>query len=72
MSLTENRIQKSINIINTDYGMTAEVLWINQVIKAETVIAESNERCAYSAEDKERFIAEIVNAELYLAVLGWE
>lgn len=52
--------------------MAAEVLWINQVIKAETVIAESNERCAYSEEDKERFLADVENAEQYLAVLCWE
>lgn len=69
--LSENKIQKSVNVINTGEGMAAEVLWINQVIKAGTVIAETNERCAYTADERERFLSEVENAEAYLVILGW-
>jgi len=72
MSLSERRIQKSVNIVSTKEGMIAEILWLNQIIKDGVVFAETNHRCAYSAEDIERFLSEVENAEQYIAVLGWE
>jgi hypothetical protein len=70
--LSENRVQKSVAIVDNSDGLIAEVLWVNQIIKDDVVISEAYHRCAYTEEDRERFITEVVNAELYLAVLGWE
>lgn len=69
--LSENKIQKSVNIVTTGSGKSVEVLWINQIIKNDLVLAETNHRCAYSAEDKEKFLIEVERAEEYLGILGW-
>ncbi len=70
--LLENKIQKSVNIVNTGDGMAAEVLWINQVLRDGIVIAEENHRYAYSVNDKDKFLEDVNGAEQYLTVLGWE
>lgn len=70
--LTERRIQKSVNIMAVNESKVAEVLWVDQVLRGEEIIAESNHRCAYSVDNKEQFLAEVEGAELYIAILGWE
>lgn len=70
--LTERRIQKSVNIVAIEENKVAEVLWVDQVLRDEKIIAESNHRCAYSVDNKEQFLAEVEGAELYMTILGWE
>jgi hypothetical protein len=70
--LTERIIQKSVNIMTIGENKVSEVLWVDQVLRGEEVIAESNHRCAYTAENKEQFLAEVEKAELYMTILGWE
>lgn len=69
--LTEKRIQKSVNIVTIGENKVAEVLWLDQVLRGEDVIAESNHRCAYTSDNKKQFLAEVENAELYMTILGW-
>ena len=75
MSLSKQTVQKAVSIIDTGESKMAEVLWLDRVVEAvdgvEQVLSETNRRCAYSFEDKERFLAEVEGAEDYLIILGW-
>jgi len=71
MSLSKQTFQRSITILDATDGKFVEVLWIEQVVENDVMLAETNRRCAYSVDDKERFLAEVERAEDYLMVLGW-
>ncbi len=75
MSLSKQAIQRAVSIVDTGDSKTAEVLWIDRIVETieekEQILSENNRRCAYSADDKERFLADVEGAEDYLVVLGW-
>lgn len=75
MSLSKELIQKSVSIVDTENGKVAEILWVGRIVETvddvEQVLSETNRRCAYSSEDKERFLAEVDGAEDYISILGW-
>jgi len=75
MGLSKQTIQKSVSIVDTGESKVAEVLWVDRVVETvddvEQVLSETNRRCAYCADDKERFLADVEGAEDYLVVLGW-
>lgn len=67
--LSEQRILKSITINNP--SNTVEVLWADQVLRDNAVIAETYHRCAYGADEKDKFLSEVDGAQAYIAILGW-
>jgi len=75
MSLSKQVIQRSVSIVDTGDSKTAEVLWIDRIVETieekEQILSENNRRCAYSADDKERFLSEVADAESYITILGW-
>lgn len=67
--LSEQRALKSVTIdLPTN---TAEVLWVNQVLRDGTVIAENYHRTAYSADQKDIFMLDVEGAAGYVTILGW-
>lgn len=75
MSLSKQTIQKSVSIVDTGESKMAEVLWVDRVVETidetENIFCETNRRCAYGADDKDRFLSEVSDAESYITVLGW-
>ncbi len=75
MSLSKQTIQRSVSIVDTGSTKTAEVLWVDKIVETvgekDQILSENNRRCAYSADDKERFLAEVEDAESYITILGW-
>ena len=69
MALSEQRILKSVEILPTQNSIN--VLWVDQVLRDEEVIAETNHRKAYSAAQKDDFLAEVDGAAGYVSAIGW-
>jgi hypothetical protein len=69
MPLSEQRILEQVTIL-ADRG-AANVQWADQVLRDGVVISETPHRKAYTADNKDEFLAEVENAEGYLPALGW-
>lgn len=69
MALSENRIIKQVAILPEHNAVNVQ--WANQVLRDGAVISEQYERKAYTAEQKDEFLAEVENAVAYLPALGW-
>ena len=69
MSFQEVRFVNQVSILPT--RSVIEVQWVDQVLKGEEVIAESYQRKAYCAAQKDEFEAEVENAAVYLAAVNW-
>jgi len=69
MVLSEQRILKSVEILPAQN--TVNVLWVDQVLRDEEVIAETNHRKAYASDQKDDFLAEVDGAAGYVPAIGW-
>ena len=69
MALTEQRILKQVTVLAPQSAVNVQ--WGNQVLKDGEVIAETFERKAYTADQKDSFLAEVEGASSYITALGW-
>jgi len=69
MALTEQRVLKSVQVLSQQSAVNVQ--WANQILRDEEIITETYERKAYTADQKDDFLAEVEGAEAYIAVLGW-
>lgn len=69
MALTEQRILKQVTVLPAQSAVNVQ--WANQILRDGEVITETYERKAYTADQKDEFLAEVAGAESYLAALGW-
>jgi len=69
MAYTEARVLKQVAVLPAQNAVNVQ--WSNLVLKDGVVISETYERCAYSASDKAKFLAEVEGGASYVAILGW-
>ena len=69
MAYTEERVLKQVAVLPAQNAVNVQ--WANVVLKDGVVISETYERCAYSASDKDKFLAEVEGGASYVAILGW-
>jgi hypothetical protein len=69
MALTERTIIKQIQVLPE--SNTIQVQWANQILRDGELVTETFHRCAYGADDQEKFLAEVDGAEAYIPILGW-
>ena len=69
MALTEQKILKQVTVLAQQSA--ANVQWANQILRDGEVISEQFERKAYTADQKDEFLAEVEGADSYIAILGW-
>ena len=69
MALTEQRVLKQVTVLAQQSAVNVQ--WANQILRDDEVISEQFERKAYSADQKDEFLAEVEGAENYLSALGW-
>ena len=50
---------------------TVNVQWANAIKKDGEVISETFERCAYTADQKDTFLADVEGADSYVKAIGW-
>ena len=69
MALTEQRILSQVTTLPAQSAVNVQ--WSNQILRDDEVISQTYERKAYTADQKDAFLAEVEGAESYIAVLGW-
>ena len=69
MALTEQKILKQVTVLAQQSA--ANVQWANQILRDGEVISEQFERKAYTADQKDEFLAEVEGADSYITILGW-
>lgn len=69
MAFTEQRILKQVTVLTSQSAINVQ--WSNQILKDGEVVAETLERKAYTADQKDTFLVEVEGADAYIAVLGW-
>lgn len=69
MALSEQRVLKSVEVL--PQAAAVNVLWEDQVLRDGEVIATTPFRCAYTQEQKDRFLSEVEGAINYIVALGW-
>jgi hypothetical protein len=70
MALIEQRVLKQISVL--PLSKTIDVQWADQIVKDGTVISEQYHRKAYSANQKDEFLAEVESAAFYVSAVGWQ
>lgn len=69
--LTERKLLKSVEIVNSEAEKTANVLWLNQILRDGDIIAGTNHRQSYTKEEKDQFIADVQDGWDYISLLQW-
>jgi hypothetical protein len=69
MALTEQRVLKSVQVLSQQSAVNVQ--WASQIWRGDELVTETYERKAYTADQKDDFLAEVEGAEAYIAVLGW-
>ena len=67
--LTEVKTIKQITVLPASNAVNVQ--WANQILRDGEVISETFERKAYTADQKDSFIAEVEGAAAYVTALGW-
>lgn len=70
MALTEQRVLKQVSILPAQSAVNVQ--WADQILRDGEVVSESFHRKAYTAEQKEEFLAEVEGADNYIGGLGWQ
>ena len=68
-TLTEERVLGSIQILPQQSAVNVE--WHDLIKRDGEVISKSNHNKAYTADQKDEFLAEVEGADSYIAILGW-
>lgn len=69
MALIERTVLAQVTVLPQQSNVNVQ--WLNQILRADEVIASTPHRKTYNANMKNEFLAEVDGAENYLAVLGW-
>lgn len=69
MALTEQKTLSQVTILPESGA--ANVRWDNVIYRDGEEISRQPHRKAYTAEQKDDFLAEVEGAEAYLTALGW-
>ena len=69
MALTEQRALSQVTVLPELNSVNVQ--WLDQILRDGEVIASTPFRKAYGAEQKEDFLAEVDQADQYVAILGW-
>ena len=70
MALTEQRSLKSVQVLSQQSAVNVQ--WASQIWRGNELVTETYERKAYTADQKDDFLAEVEGAEAYVTVLGWQ
>ena len=69
MALTEQKVLKQVSVLPQQNAVNVQ--WANQILRDGEVISEQFERKAYTAEQKDEFLAEVTGAQFACDALGW-
>ena len=69
MALAEQKILKQVTTLVQQNAI--QVQWANQILRDDELVTETYERKAYTADQKDDFLAEVEGAEAYVDLMGW-
>jgi hypothetical protein len=69
MALTEQRVLKQITVLSEVNAINVQ--WADQIVRDGVVVSETFCRKAYGPKQKDEFLEEVENANLYTTILGW-
>ncbi len=69
MALTEQRIINQVSILPNQSAINVQ--WADQILRDGEVIQQQYHRKAYTAEQKDEFLAEVDGADAYVSAVGW-